>query len=94
MVSFREDLGDALHRAVKMAVDTGEARTLDEAYALFRDYRLVVAVGPDVERSETLQAAVLTTVNAGRRCFLGGVEVTGALDAPLHPMQVRLLGTE
>lgn len=84
MVTFRADPGDALHRAVKIALDTGEAASLDEAYALFKGYRLVVAVGPDVARSATLQATVLTIVNTARRCFLGGVEVTGSLDAPLR----------
>jgi hypothetical protein len=83
MVMLRRDLGDELHRAVKMALDTGEAATLEEAHALFRDYRLVVAVGPDVEHSATLQAAVLTIVNMARRCFLGGVEVSGPLAMPL-----------
>ena len=84
MVMFREDRGDALHRAVKIAVDTGEVKTVEEAYALFQGYRLVVSVGPDVGRSATLQTAVLTIVNAARRCFLGGVEVAGSLDMPLN----------
>jgi hypothetical protein len=83
MVMFRGDPGDALHRAVKMALDTGEAATHAEAHALFRTYRLAIAVGPDVARSATLQAVVLTAVNTGRRCFLGGIEVAGQLDAPL-----------
>lgn len=84
MVMLHEDPGDVLHRAVKMALDTGEAATLEEALSLFKGYRLVIAVGTDVARSATLQAVVLTIVNTGRRCFLGGVEVVGSLDVPLR----------
>lgn len=83
MVRFREDPGDTLHRAVKMALDAGEAATPEDAYALFRTYRLAIAVGADIACSATRQAAVLTAVNTGRRCFLGGVEVAGPLDTPL-----------
>ncbi|HEX9990493.1 MAG TPA: thiamine biosynthesis protein ThiF [Chloroflexia bacterium] len=78
-----DSLGDELHRAVKLALDSGEAASLREAEALFRRYRLRIDVGPDVLQSPTRQAAVLTSVNTARRCFLGGVKVTGALDAPL-----------
>ena len=84
MVMLYEDPGDTLHRAVKLALDTGEAATLEQAYELFEGYRLVVSVGSDVARSPTLQAALLTIVNTGRRCFLGGVEVTGPLNEPLR----------
>lgn len=84
MVMFREAFGDELHRGVKMALDTGEVPTIEAAYALFRGYRLGVAIGDDVARSASLQAAVLTIVNTARRCFLGGVEVVGALDVPLR----------
>lgn len=83
MVMIRETVSDELHRSVKMALDTGEAASIEEAYALFAGYRLVVAVGAGVECSATLQAAVLTIVNTARRCFLGGVEVVGRLDVPL-----------
>jgi hypothetical protein len=83
MVMFRENVSDELNRSVKIALDTGEAGSIEEAYALFAGYRLVVAVGAGVERSATLQAAVLTIVNTARRCFLGGVEVAGRVDVPL-----------
>lgn len=72
--------GDHLHRLVKLALDTGEAATVAEAERVFAGYRLVVATGPDVAASATLQAAVLTAVNTGRRCFLGGVQVVGDPD--------------
>src|SRR5262249_14744143 len=75
---------DELHRLVKLALDTGEASTVEEAERLFGDYRLAIAVGRDVATSPTLQAALLTAVHTGRRRFLGGLSVAGALDMPLR----------
>ena len=74
---------DQLHRHIKLALDTGEATSIEEAQRLFQSYRLGIAVGSDVAYSATLQAAVLTAVNTGRRSFLGGVCVEGAVDVPL-----------
>jgi len=76
-------LGDHLHRLVKLALDTGEAATVEEAEALFAGYQLAVAVGADAARNATHQAALLTIVNAAGRSVLGGVFVTGDLDMPL-----------
>lgn len=78
------DLGDRLHRLVKLAMDTGEAASLAEAETIFAGYRLAVSVGPDVLHSRPHQAALLTIVNTAARSVLGGVEVEGiTLDAPL-----------
>ena len=77
------NLGDNLHRGVKIAVDSGEATSIAEAERLFAKYRLMIIVGPDVATSPTLQAALLTAVNTARRCCLGGVYVSGKLDADL-----------
>lgn len=74
---------DGLNRMVKMVLDTGEARSLEEAHTLFASYRLHVSLGRDVAHSAALQAAALTAVNAGRRGFLGGVTVSGPMDADL-----------
>ena len=74
---------DQLHRHIKLALDTGEVASIEEAQRLFRSYRLGIVVGGDVAYSATLQAAVLTAVNTGRRSFLGGVRVDGAVDVPL-----------
>ena len=74
---------DQLHRHLKLVLDTGEAASLEEAQRLFDSYRLGVVVGNSVANSATLQAAVLTAVNTGRRSFLGGVCVEGTLDVPL-----------
>ncbi len=72
-----------LHRHLKLALDTGEAASLEEARSLFDSYRLGIVVGDSVAHSPTMQAAVLTAVNTGRRSFLGGVNVEGTLDVPL-----------
>ncbi len=82
-------IADRLNRLVKLAMDTGEAASVEEAEKLFAGYRLAVAAGADVGHSPTHQAALLTIVNAGRRSLLGGIEVEGIADmpllVPLHP---------
>lgn len=75
--------GYHLHRLGKLFLDTGEAQTLDEAERILKEYRLSILVGPRLAESPTMQASLLTAVNTGRRCFLGGVEVFGCPDAPL-----------
>ncbi|MCB1469665.1 MAG: hypothetical protein KDK08_21530 [Rhizobiaceae bacterium] len=82
-IAVDEAIGDRLNRLVKLAMDTGEATSIEEAERLFAGYRLSVAVGADVAHSATLQAALLTVVNSARRSFLGGVEVSFADDFPL-----------
>jgi hypothetical protein len=72
---------------VKLAMDTGEAANVEAAEAIFSSYRLAVMVGPEVRRSATHQAALLTIVNTARRSLLGGVEVQGDLDVPLRVPQ-------
>lgn len=76
-------IAERLNRLVKLAIDTGEAETIDEAQRLFAGYRLAVSAGPAVAKSPTHQAALLTIVNTGRRSLLGGVEIAGVADAPL-----------
>jgi len=77
------DIKDCLHRTAKMAMDTGEAKTKEDAEKLFSSYKLAIEAGPDIATSTTRQAMLLTAVNAGRRCFLGGVQVAGNLNVPL-----------
>ena len=74
---------DSLHRLIKHAIDSGAAASVAEAEALFQGYRLQVEIDPAVICDPVQQAAALTTVALGRRVFLGGVTVTGPLDAPL-----------
>lgn len=86
---------DVLHRGVKMAMDTGEAATLEEAYSLFGEYQMAIQVGMVIGSSRAHQAALLTLVNAGRRSLLGGVRVLGLDDFPLLvelPGEYRSLG--
>lgn len=75
---------DTLHRGAKMAVDSGECATIDEALALFATYSITIVVGPDAAPSPTSQAAILTAVNTAARCCLGGVRVLGELDHALR----------
>jgi hypothetical protein len=74
---------DSFHRLVKHAIDSGTAASVAEAEALFRGYRLAVEIDASAAQDPVHQAALLTTVALGRRVFLGGVTVSGALDAPL-----------
>ena len=74
---------DSFHRLVKQAIDSGAAASVAEAEVLFRSYRLRVEIDPADISEPVQQAALLTTVALSRRVFLGGVTVTGPLDAPL-----------
>jgi hypothetical protein len=76
-------ISDRLNRLVKLAMDTGEAGSIEEAEKLFSGYRLAVAIGPEARHSPTQQAALLTIVNTGRRSLLGGIEVEGIAGMPL-----------
>lgn len=84
---------DTLHRGVKMAIDTGEAASVEEAYTLFARYRMTVGLGAGAANSRAFQGALLTIVNTGRRAMLGGVEVVGDLQAPLLVEMPGLGGT-
>ena len=84
---------DNLHRLVKYALDSGEAKTLAEAESLFQGYRLALTIHGDEARNPINQTALLTAVALGRRVFLGGVCVQGDLDVPLRvplPLRSRL----
>jgi len=81
-----DTLSDELHRLVKIALDTGEASTIDEATRIFAGYRIQIALGPEVAANPVMQAAALTAVNCGVRSFLGGVTVFGAAG----PLRVKL----
>ena len=91
METDHKAISDRLNRLVKLAMDTGEVESMEDAEHLFRGYRLAVSVGDDVGHSRTHQAALLTIVNSGRRSLLGGIEVEGITDmelrVPLPPYQ-------
>jgi hypothetical protein len=70
-----EQIGNELNRSMKLAIDSGEASSIDEARFIFDGYRLGIIAGPDIAASPTKQTMLLTILNTARRCFLGGVEV-------------------
>lgn len=74
---------ETLHRLVKHAIDSGAAESLADAEALFQGYRLHVEMPAEASADPVHQAALLTAVALGRRVFLGGVSVSGSLDAGL-----------
>ncbi|HEX8464766.1 MAG TPA: hypothetical protein VF627_09145 [Abditibacterium sp.] len=78
-----QDLGDSLHRTLKLLIDEGEASSIEEAQKKFESFRLRLCVGANIAASATRQAMLLTAVNTGARCFLGGVQVELTSDAPL-----------
>src|SRR5262245_55861286 len=69
---------DSLHRLIKQAMDSGKARTAEEAAALLEGYRLGIAFSGSTDSAA--HAALLTTVALASRVFLGGVTVSGDLD--------------
>ncbi|MGA2795359.1 MAG: hypothetical protein ABSE69_17905 [Roseiarcus sp.] len=93
-----EDVADRLNRTVKIALDTGEASSIEEAEQIFAGYRLQIVVGPDVAHKQVLQAALLTAVNCAARTLLGGVTVVGAAGAlqvmlpPFVDLEPAILG--
>lgn len=74
---------DEMHRLAKRAMDNGTAASRQEAEALLRGYRIALLINPDEAADRHYQAALLTAIELGRRVFLGGVTVEGALDVPL-----------
>lgn len=71
---------DELHRLVKLAMDTGEAESIEHAQRIFAGYRIGVAVGLEIQWSWSHQAALLTFLQLASRVFLGGVHVAMPAD--------------
>jgi len=74
---------DGLNRLMKQLLDSRVASSAEEAEAIFRTYRLHVSIDEAEATDSDHQIALLTTVNLACRAFLGGVSVSGALEAPL-----------
>jgi hypothetical protein len=72
-----------LHRTAKYFMDTGRAKSAEEAVAILKRFGLDIVCGPEVAVSRDHQIALLSLVNMGRRTFLGGVHVIGAPVAPV-----------
>ena len=86
-------LNRQIARLAKILVDS-EGIRFDEAQARLESLTLEIVVGDDAV-SPAAHAAVLTTVSAGRRTFVGGVRVRGALDQTLNtalPLLAETLG--
>jgi len=80
-------------RIAKILVDS-ERITFDEAQKRLGALTLEVVVGADAV-SPAAHAAVLTAVSIGRRTFVGGVRVIGAVDQPQNsalPLSAASLG--
>lgn len=76
-------IAETLHRLVKQAIDSGEAASVEEAQALFANYKLRIEIDGQWAREPVQQAVLLTAIALGRRVFLGGVDVAGEIDVPL-----------
>ncbi len=76
-------IADSLHRLVKEALDSGAAASVEEAQKLFRGYQLRIEIRIAEAECAAHQAALLTCVALARRVFLGGVSISGNLDARL-----------
>ncbi|MBN3769272.1 MULTISPECIES: hypothetical protein [unclassified Burkholderia] len=73
---------ESLHRTVKRLVDSGRAKSFDEAQAIADGFRLHLDLSASFCLHE--QIAAIALVELGRRAFLGGVSVSGVLDVALH----------
>ena len=82
MNAFTPD--ETMHRLIKEAMDSGVAATRADAERLFRGYRVCFAIDAEDATQHAHQIALLTGIMLANRVFLGGVAVTGALDAPLR----------
>lgn len=70
---------ETMHRLAKMALDSGEASSPEEAMRLFARYRIRIHLGEGWANTMAGQACLLTAVSTASRAFLGGVEVCGDL---------------
>lgn len=76
------DLIDTLPRPAKLLLDSGAARSVEEALEILGRYRLHLHIHRSQARSVTHQMTLVTALTCARRCLLGGVTVSGALDMP------------
>ncbi len=83
---------DELHRLVKLAMDTGEAESIEHAQRIFAGYRIGVMVGPEIQWSWSHQAALLTLLELASRVFLGGIQVTIPDDIPIPNLVAESFG--
>jgi hypothetical protein len=77
----------SLHRTAKYFMDTGRAKSAEEAIGILQKFGLYIVAGAEVAESRDHQIALLSLVNMARRTFLGGVHV---VNAPCSPLLVPL----
>lgn len=75
---------ESMHRLAKLALDSGEVSSPEEALALFSRYRLRIHLGAGWADTSAGQACFLTALNTAARAFLGGAEVFGDLEPVLR----------
>ena len=75
---------DGLHRTLKLELDEGRASTVESAHQIVQRYVLQIEAGRGILDSPTRHAMLLTAVNAGSRCFPGGVRVRLYADGPMN----------
>lgn len=75
---------DQLDRIQKLALDTGDATTIEEAAEIFSRYVLQVDVRNDGLEGSTAEAAFSTILNTAPRAFQGGVRVRLAREQQLE----------
>lgn len=75
---------ETLDRVQKLALDTGDAATAEDAARIFAKYVLQLDVQADGLDNPTAEAAFGTILNAGPRTFQGGVRVRLATDTKLE----------
>lgn len=83
---------DELHRLVKLAMDTGEAESIEHAQRIFAGYRIGVAVGAEIHWSPSHQAALLTFLRLASRVFLGGIDVVIGADGNVPSLTAGIPG--
>ena len=74
---------ETMHRLAKLALDSGEVSSPEEALELFSSYRLRLHLGSGWAETLAGQACFLTALNTAARAFMGGVEVYGDLSPML-----------
>ncbi len=74
---------DSFNRLAKLDLDLGKAGDPEAAMARLQGYAVHIRVGAEVASSAAHQIAILTLVNILSRFALGGVTLSGMLDAPM-----------
>jgi hypothetical protein len=79
-----------MHRATRIALMANHQRSVADAEKFFHTLVVQIVIGAAVAQSATLQSAVLTAINVGKRTFRGGVKLVSARDFETLSPLVRL----